>query len=389
MVARIRGIEIRVNWSVFLIGALVAWSLADGILPEAVEGYRTGEYWAAGIVATVAFFAALVGHEMGHSLVALDEGVNVETITLWLFGGVAQLERSPASPRSALRIAAAGPAVSAAIGLVAIAAAAAFGGLVGATLAWFGVINIALAVFNLLPAFPMDGGRLYQAWLWRRSGDERAATRKAAELGHRIGGALVVLGLLEVLLGGTIGGFWLVMVGWFVREAARAELHHVEVELPLRSIPVSEVMTTDPVRVGPDTSMTDFISGALLGGRHAAYPVTRGDELVGLITLTQVQGLDPEHRGATIVADVATPLDGLVTVEPTTAVSELLNRFGQSQDRRALVVEGGRLVGIVAPSDITRLVTVMELVAGGESAEANGSEVDTQSTEGDPTCSTK
>ncbi len=389
VVARIRGIEIRVNWSVLLIGTLIAWSLADSILPEIADGYSTTEYWVAGVLATIAFFAALVGHEMGHSLVAIDEGVSVEGITLWLFGGVAQLDRSPDSPRSALRIAGAGPIVSFAIGIIALTASVVLSGLVGATIAWFGLINVALAVFNLLPAFPMDGGRLYQAWLWRRTGSEHAATKKAADVGQGVGGVMVLLGLLEVLLGEAIGGFWLVMVGWFVREAARSELHHVEVERPLRSIQVSEVMSPDPVKIESDTSIAEFVAGALFRGRHAAYPVAHGNEVIGLIRLNQVQNVEPDLRATTTVADIATPIEDLVVAEPHSAVSELLSRLGQHQDRRALVFDHGDLVGIVAPSDITRLVAVMELVADGGFERAAEPDDDTQPTQGDPTCSTR
>ena len=362
LVARIRGIEVRVNWSVIVIGALVAWSLAENILPDASEGYQTSEYWIAGVTATIAFFAALVGHEMGHSLVAVGEGVNVKGITLWLFGGVAQLERSPDTPRSALRIAAAGPAVSALIGGIALLIAIPIDGLAGTTLGWLGFINLLLAAFNLLPAFPMDGGRLYQAWLWRRSGDEQTATRRAAEVGQRVGGALVVLGLLEVFLGGGIGGFWLVMVGWFVREAARAELQHVEIERPLRSIPVSEVMSPEPVCVGADTLISEFIVGSLFRGRHASYPVVRGGDVIGVVTIKQVQSVDPDDRTSKKVGDIATPLSEVVVVEPGSSVIELLGELGRRQDRRALVFDQKELIGIVAPSDITRLVTVVELL---------------------------
>ncbi len=384
VIAKIRGIEIRVNWSVMVIGALVAWSLAENILPEAIEGYRSGEYWTAGVVATIAFFVALVGHEMGHSLVAIKAGVNVQGITLWLFGGVAELDRSPDSPRNALRIAAAGPAVSALIGAVALLVSIPTGGLVGSTLAWFGFINLLLAAFNLLPAIPMDGGRIYQAWLWSKSGNEHDATRRASQLGHRIGGGMVMLGVLEVLLGGTVGGFWLVMVGWFVREAARAELQHAEANQPLRSIPVSEVMSPDPVRVGAETMITEFILGSLHRGRHASYPVTKSGVVTGLITIRQIQDVEPDARSSTTVGQLAIPLADVVVVESHSPVSELLNELGRRQDRRALVFDQGQLVGIISPSDITRLITVVGLL-GDQPDQAK----DPDPTKESPPCSTK
>jgi len=249
LLGRVRGIEIRANWSVLVIVGLVTWSLADGVLPEAIEGYSTAEYWTAAGLLAVAFMLGLVAHELGHSLVAATEGVKVTGITIWMFGGVAQLGSSPETPRAAMRIAAAGPAVSVAIGVVALAFSLAFGGLVGVAVGWYGAINLLLAFFNLLPAFPMDGGRLFQAWLWSRSGDEVDATQRAAAVGHTIGGALVILGILEALVAGaTVGGLWLMLIGWFIREAAKAEANRAMIENPLQKVPVTDVMTADPER---------------------------------------------------------------------------------------------------------------------------------------------
>jgi Zn-dependent protease/predicted transcriptional regulator len=362
VVGRVRGIDIRLSWSVVVIVVVVAWSLADGLLPEFAEGYTTGEYWFAAVVLSVAFLAGLLAHELGHSLVAAREGVVVDSITLWLFGGVARLATSPTTPRCAIRIAAAGPAVSVALGITSIAAALVSGGLVGVGLGWYGAINLMLAGFNLLPAFPMDGGRIYQAWLWARSGDEVAATRKAAAVGHAIGGALVVLGLLEVLFAGAVGGVWLALIGWFVREAARAEVQRVAVVEPLQHIPVTEIMTTAPQRVLADGSVQSFVTEMVFGGRHAAYPVVRTDgSVVGLITVNAVRALDRDVWPTTTVGAAAIPLDRLTVVGPDANIADLAASLERDRDARALVMDGARLVGIVAPSDIARLITAVEL----------------------------
>jgi len=367
VVGRIRNIDIRMNWSVVFIVGIVAWSLAEGLLPEYAQGYTTGEYWLTAGILAVALLGGLLAHELGHSLVAAHEGVAVSSITLWMFGGVALLTTSPKTPRSAIRIAAAGPAVSAGLGILALGASSLNRGmdgvaLVGTGLGWFGAINLLLAGFNLLPAFPMDGGRIYHAWLWSRSGDEMSATRRAAALGHAIGGALVVLGLLEVLFLGLVGGVWLALIGWFVREAARAEMQRASAAAPLDTIPVSEIMTTAPQRALADGSVQSFVSEMLFGGRHAAYPVVRPDgSVVGLITVKSVRALDREGWAATTVGEAATPLARLTAVAPTASISEVASALRTDPERRALVMEDDHLVGIVSPSDIARLVTAVEL----------------------------
>ncbi len=362
VIGRVLGIEIRANWSIAVIGVLIAWSLAEAVLPEWIEGYSTGEYWVAAIVASIAFIAGIVAHELGHSIVALNEGVNVTSVTLWLFGGVAKLETQPTTPQSSLRIAAAGPAVSAALGLVALGLSFGFGGLIGACLAWFGVMSLVLAVFNLLPAFPLDGGRIYHAVLWARTGDERTATERAAALGQVIGGGLVLLGLAEVILLGTVGGLWLVMIGWFLREAGRAELWHMKIDRTLKEVPVSRVMTRSPISVDSATPVASFVTGILLEGRHASYPVLDSDgSVLGLVGLKSIQGLERDSWESTCVGDVCTPVDELVVVTSDTPVSELLSSIGERDGHRALVIDGGRLAGIVAPSDLARFIAVVEL----------------------------
>jgi Zn-dependent protease/predicted transcriptional regulator len=359
---RVRGIDIRVNPSVLIIVGLVAWSLADGLLPEFAEGYSTGEYWLAAVVLAVALLGGLLAHELGHSLVAAREGVEVTSITLWMFGGVARLSSSPKTSQSAIRIAAAGPAVSATIGFGALVVSAFLSGLVGVGVGWYGAMNLMLAAFNLLPAFPMDGGRIYQAWLWARSGDETGATRRAAAVGHTIGGVLVVLGLLEVLFAGAVGGVWLALIGWFVREAAKAEVQRVVVEGPLTTIPVTDVMSSAPQCVFAESSVESFVEELVLGGRHAAYPVVRQDGAVmGLITLKAVRALDRGVWASTPIETTATPLDRVPVVAPTSTVAVLLAEMGHIPEGRALVMEDDRLIGIVSPSDIARLVTAVEL----------------------------
>ncbi|RZV43197.1 MAG: site-2 protease family protein [Acidimicrobiales bacterium] len=363
-IARIGKIDIQLNPSVLVIVALLAWSLAESIFPELAEGYDAAEYWLAATATVIAFFAALLAHEMGHALVAQREGVGVRSITLWLFGGVAQLEAEPDTPGAAFRIAAMGPAVSIVLGVFGVAVGALLNGLLGIAVLWFGVTNLFLAFFNLLPAFPLDGGRIYQSWQWAKSGDPVAATDRAASAGLLIGAGLVALGVLQSLAGNPIGGVWMMLIGWFLRQAARQEVRGSAIRGPLSKLKVVDTMTSYPTIVDPTMTIAEFIPQMFFGGRHAAYPVgTSETEISGMVTLTGVRSVPRTELETTTVADCAIPLDRIVRSSPDEPITSLLSSLAGRDSSRALVFDGPRLVGIVAPSDLARTVSIIE-VAG-------------------------
>jgi Zn-dependent protease len=223
---RIRGIRIGINWSLLPIFLLIAWSMAGTLLPDAAPGYATWGYWFFAILTTAAFYASLLAHELGHALVGRRHGVNVRGIVLWVFGGVAQLEGDTPNPRAELELAGAGPAVSVAIAALGLGGAALLNvlgvsPLLVASVAWLGGINGLLALFNLLPAFPLDGGRILRALLWRHWRDRARATAAAARVGRVGGFVLIAIGVAEFLVGGgALGGIWLALIGWFVVVAA-------------------------------------------------------------------------------------------------------------------------------------------------------------------------
>lgn len=222
-----RGIPVGVHWSLLIFALLAVVNLATGFVPVAVPGVSAGGAALAAVVGVVGLFASIVAHELGHALRARRHGVETQGITLWLLGGVARLRSEAPTPRAAAEIAIAGPAVSVGLGLAAAAAAvvshvAGFGALSTTVLGYLAAVNVVLAVFNMVPALPLDGGRLYQAWLWGRTGDRHRATIRAARLGARLGLGLVLLGLIQVLFGG-VGGLWLAVLGLFVRSAAKSE----------------------------------------------------------------------------------------------------------------------------------------------------------------------
>lgn len=366
LIGRVRGIEVRVNWSVAIIAALIASSLATQAFPEMAEGHSDGAYWVAGVTATIGFLAAIVAHELGHSFVALSHGVGVRSITLWMLGGVARLDNSPESPSAGIQIAIAGPAVSLACGILGLAAAAMSAGLVGAVMLWFGFVNLLLAGFNLLPAFPLDGGRVYQAWLWRGGLSQEEATVKAAARGGSIGRAMVWLGVVEILFFGLLwGGLWMMAIGWFLREASLAEAQGVRTQGTLRRFTTAEVMTSGPATVLASRSVDRLVEEVLVGGRHAAYPVVDDDGgVVGLVELKAVRAVPRDVWTTTTVAGIMKPLTEVPVVSPWDGADQLVRLMQEHADTRALVMDGGELVGIVAPSDIVRLTIAVELAQG-------------------------
>ena len=254
-------------------------------------------------------------------------------------------------------------AVSGAIGVGAIAVSVALDGLPQAAAMWLGAMNLLLMGFNLLPAFPLDGGRIYQAWLWQRGGDEAAATARAARAGLGIGAALVGLGVVQVAFGGLIGGLWSMAIGWFIREAARAEHVGSITAGPLHEMTVAEVMSPDPTTVDADLPLSSFVDGLLRHGRHSGYPVVRDRRVVGLVTLGDVHRAAGQLGADATVADLAVPIDDIPVVSADATVSDLVQTTADRSITRTLVMDGDDLVGIVASSDLSRLVAVLELQA--------------------------
>jgi Zn-dependent protease/CBS domain-containing protein len=379
---RIAGIPLAMNWSVLVIVWLLTWGLAADLLPEAAPGYTTAAYWAAGLAAAFVFFASLLAHELSHAIVARRAGMKVEGMTLWLFGGVAKLGGLPPNAAADLRIAAVGPGTSLALSLgfgvitVLLGVAAAPDLLVTAA-AWLAGINLVLALFNLIPGAPLDGGRVLRALLWRRHGDWVRAAVSAARAGQVVGYGVIGLGLAELFLGAGFGGLWMVFIGWFILVASRAERDHVVTESALRGVQVGDVMTRNPVTAPGWITVQELIDRYLFSHPHSAYPVEDLDGRVeGLVTLRQVRRVSPERRPGTRVADVALPMERVRAATADQLVTLLLETQEDSSDEtggRVLVFdrfpgpgrgadEGRReLVGIVTPTDIARAADIRAL----------------------------
>ncbi|NIL43275.1 CBS domain-containing protein [Salinispora arenicola] len=356
---RIVGVPVGVNWSVLVIFLLIAWALSANQFPRTYPDRPGFAYVLAGLAAAGVFFLGLLAHEVSHAVVAKRNGLEVGGITLWLFGGVAELKGEAPNPGAELRIAGIGPLVSLLIGaffgvIAAGLAMTGYNGLWLGALAWLAGINVLLAVFNVLPAAPLDGGRLLRAAVWKATGDRTKASVVAARAGWVLGALLIGLGFWQFFAGGGFGGLWLILIGWFLIGAAGMEERQARMGSALHGLRVADVMTPQPQTASGDMTVADFVGHYLFAYRHSALPLVEDDRPVGLVTLDRVRGVPADQRYGTTLAEVACRADDLVLASPDESLNELLPRLSECADGRALVVVDGRLVGIVSPSDISR-----------------------------------
>ncbi|WP_327412416.1 site-2 protease family protein [Streptomyces sp. NBC_01233] len=372
VLGRIAGVRIGVHWSILLIFTLIALGLAEGRLPDAYPGRSLWIYWLVGLVTAAVFFASLLAHELAHAVVARRNKVDVDDIVLWLLGGVARLRSEASTPAAELRIAGVGPLVSLGLGggfaLVAwLVDAAAGPGLVSEALVWLAVINLLLALFNSVPAAPLDGGRLLRAFLWWRTGDRVRAAAGAAAAGRGFGWFLLLVGLLLFARGDVVGGLWLVMIAWFLIAAATAEGQQAQLRAVLAGVPVRHAMTPSPVTVPAGLTIAALLGDPRYRYRHSVFPVIGDDghSPVGLLTLAAAGRVAERQRGSVTVQEVMVPLSDVTVVGPDAQLAESLPQMQAGGGQRALVVdESGSLAGIVAYSDISRTVSWLMTAKG-------------------------
>lgn len=352
---RIFGIPVGLNWSVLVIAALIAVVFGAGQLPQ-VEGYSRATYLLAGLTAAVLFLGSILAHELAHALVARAKGVAVDGITLWLLGGVAKFTGEATRPRDEAVIALVGPLVSLTAGLafgvtalVVIALTGEMVTLATAVLGWLAAINAVVAVFNLLPAAPLDGGRVLRAVLWARRGSRRDATLAAARAGRGLGIGVIGVGLLVFAAYGVVDGVWLMLLGWFLVTAAGAEALHARLE----GVTVAEVMTRAPV-VAPDwVTVRELIDQYVMAHRCSTFPLRAfSGHISGLVTMAGVKRVPAGEQDETRAREVAVPIAKVPVAHPDEPVSDLMVRLGGAAGGRALVFDGDELVGIVTPADL-------------------------------------
>jgi Zn-dependent protease len=355
---RVSGIRIGAQWSALFIVALVGLILATGVLPGAEPGRPAGVYWAIAVPVAVVFFACLLVHELAHSLVALRRGVRVHSITLWMLGGVSELEDEAPDPKADLAIAAAGPLASFALGLL-FGAGTFLAWVLGAPvlllqpLAWLAFMNILLGVFNLLPGAPLDGGRVLRAVLWRRYHDLTRADLAAARAGRSVGLALVFLGAAQVLFTRSGGGLWTMLVGWFLMVSAKAEGTARLVRDALKDVRVGEVMDLSPDLAGDWQEVGAFLRETVAFSRQNVFPVVDvSGRPVGVVHADLLARL-PEDRYGTRIRELMTALPERNVLAPDAPAAELLSIRPVERELVAVVTDGPRLLGMVTTADLS------------------------------------
>lgn len=364
------GFAVRVDTSWIFIAGLVTWTLATSYFPNQHPELSSGAHWLMGVLGAVGLFLSVVFHELSHSLVARRFGIEMRGITLFIFGGVAEMGREPPGPRAEFLVAGVGPLSSLVLsGLAYLTGRILPGGpvfaMAGAVFGYLAVINLVLALFNLVPAFPLDGGRLLRAVLWGRRGSISEATRITSRLGSGFGMLLIVIGGITFIQGGFVAGAWWVLIGMFLRGAAGQAYQQVVVRRSLEGEPVGRFMTVNPVTVDPDTYVRDLVEGYIYRTHHKLYPVVQDGELLGCVTLARVKEIPREKWDWIRVRDVADRCSEANTIFPSADAMEALNRMQAHRVSRLLVVEDGILVGILSLRDLMAFLSMKtELESG-------------------------
>jgi Zn-dependent protease/predicted transcriptional regulator len=381
---KVWGIDINLDWSWIFIFLLITWNLAAGVFPQMHPNWSTALTWTVAIVASLLFFASILAHELAHSLVAKSRGLPVKTITLFLFGGVSNIEREPESPATELVMAIVGPITSIVLGFgfLFLGTLTTRRGIsmddlaranpISTLLLWLGPINIAVGLFNMVPGFPLDGGRILRSLLWAATGSLKKASRLAARIGQVVAWIFIVTGLsmafgmkIPLLGSGFTGGLWLAFIGWFLNNAAASTYQQVLIHDLLHGVPVTRLMRSNVPSVSPSALVSELVHNHMMNSDERCFPVIDGDQMVGLVCLEDVRKLSRDQWEATPVNRIMTPANRLELLTPQADASEALNRLSARDVRQVPVVQNGHLLGILRRRDILKYLQLQSQVAAG------------------------
>lgn len=355
---KIWGIPIGLHTSWFLIFGLVTWSLASGYFPTEFPDLSIAAYWVLGAVTSVLFFGSVLVHELGHAYLALREGIPVNGITLFIFGGVAQISREPQSPGAEFRIAIAGP-------LISLILAAAFGvlwlidqpiSMLAAPSLWLARINLALAVFNMIPGFPLDGGRVLRAIVWAVTNSYLRATRIASFTGQIFAFGFIGIGLLTILRGSFFNGIWLAFIGWFLQNAAAASYAQANIQQSLKGVTALQAMNRECVRVPGDLSLQELVESHVFGSGRRCFFVTNNGILEGMLTLTDITQTPRSNWQTATTGQTMRRLENLIAVQPDTELLTALQAMDDANINQVPVLDGEGLLGVLSREQVLRYV---------------------------------
>jgi Zn-dependent protease/CBS domain-containing protein len=369
---RLFGFDINVHWTWFLIFFLVTWTFATGVLEEFYSDWTAGRRWTVAAAISLVFFLSILLHEISHSIVARRYGIDVSGITLFVFGGVSNLTKEPETSRQEFLIAIVGPLTSLAlalffaVGYLALSPIEEGAGGVSANLA---MINLAIGIFNLIPGFPLDGGRVLRSVFWAQKRSLVNATRAASRVGTVVAYGIMALGVAAFFLGSPITGIWFLLIGNFLRSASAESYEQVLVDRMLRGVPARAVLRQDYVTVPPDLMLSQLVEENLLAGQARCFPVVVAGELLGLITLDDVRKVPRDEWATTSVYKAMTPFSRLQTATPRDELSAVLAQLNSHDINQVPLVEGKQLVGLIHRADVLRYIQVRQEVESAKPGE--------------------
>jgi Zn-dependent protease/predicted transcriptional regulator len=359
---RVAGIEIGIHYTWLFAFGLIAWSLAEGFFPAYYPGWGAVTYWLVGVVSALALFASVLVHELAHSFVALARGHGVHSITLFIFGGVSSLKAEAEDPKDEFLISVVGPLTSFALGAVCWLArqgVAPSNAPPAAILTYLAFINVMLGVFNLLPGFPLDGGRVLRSLVWAVTGSLRRATEVATYVGQGMGFLLIFWGVAQLLRGDFLGGLWIAFIGWFLNSAAETTRRQHLVQESLRGIQVAQLMNPHLPLVSPETSVEEFVFEHVLREGKRAVLVVHDGRLAGIVSITDAKKIPQDVWDTTTVAQIMTPVP-LKTVSPDTDLNVALQLLVDGTLNQLPVVQGEQPVGLLSRADVLRFLQLRE-----------------------------
>ena len=363
-IGRIIGIPVRIHYTLWLVLLLIAWSLAEGYMPQHYPGLGATTYWAIGIVSAIILFVSVFLHELSHSYIAKKNGLPIKRITLFFFGGVSEMSEEPKDPALEVRMAAAGPLTSFLIAIVlggfwsltVLVGGPNPGGLtpIIATLYYAALLNGVLGAFNLIPAFPLDGGRVLRGSLWSRSKNLLSATANATRVSEAISLLMMAVGLFFVVFGDFVNGLWIIFLGWFIRSGAETSLRQTRLTESLAGVRVGDIMTRELLSVSPDASVQQLVSDYFLVHPHGGYPVVSNGKLLGVVTMSSVRSIPRDKRDFERVSQAMVPFERTITVGPTTPAIDALQIMAKNGVGRLIVMDGDKIAGMVTRGDLMK-----------------------------------
>jgi len=355
------GIPVRIHYTLWLVFVLIAWSLAYGYMPHQYPGLSPLTYWAIGIASAIVLFASVLIHELSHSYIAKKNGLPIARITLFFFGGVSEMTEEPQDAGLEVRMAAAGPLMSFMIagilgGVWYLTQLAALPIAVSATVGYGALINAVLGAFNLLPAFPLDGGRVFRGSLWKHSKNLIGATRTATRVSEGLSLLMMLGGFVAIIFGDFVDGIWIVVLGWFIKSGAETSLRQTLIGETLTGLTVGSIMTQGALTVPPDITVQQLVSDYFLVHPHPGYPVMKEGRLLGLVTLQSARGIPKEQMAVEKVAEAMIPLERAPITQPGVSALDALQRMARERIEMILVTEGDRLLGVVTRDDLMKTI---------------------------------